>query len=144
MAYNIANVAMTEPVHVNELEKVDRSSSIDSPALSARSGEIVFEDYLHFAALQRLEEDGGIEKVSSEPNWFQRLSAHKGPNVNVDVHNAKSYPMTEYEEDQAQASKALRLASWASVFYLITTDILGPFNAPFAISQVGWVPGTSI
>jgi len=35
----------------------------------------------------------------------------------------------------------LRLASWASVFYLITTDILGPFNAPFAISQVGWVPG---
>jgi len=35
----------------------------------------------------------------------------------------------------------LRLANWASIFYLITTDILGPFNAPFAISQVGWVPG---
>ncbi|KAF8187421.1 transmembrane amino acid transporter protein-domain-containing protein [Pholiota molesta] len=141
MAYNVANVAMTEPIHVNELEKVDRSSSIDSPAHFTGSREIVFEDYLHFAALQRLEEDGGIEKAATEPNWFQRLSAHKGPNVNVDVHNAKSYPMTEYEEDQAKASKALRLASWASVFYLITTDILGPFNAPFAISQVGWVPG---
>jgi hypothetical protein len=29
-----------------------------------------------------------------------------------------------------------------SVFYLITTDILGPFNALFVISQTGWVPGT--
>ncbi|KNZ72606.1 N amino acid transport system protein [Termitomyces sp. J132] len=35
----------------------------------------------------------------------------------------------------------MRAASWSSIFYLITTDILGPFNAPFAISQVGWVPG---
>jgi hypothetical protein len=40
------------------------------------------------------------------------------------------------------ASQALRF-SWASVFYLITTDILGPLNAPFAISQTGWVPGTT-
>ena len=31
--------------------------------------------------------------------------------------------------------------SWAAIFYLITTDILGPFNAPFAFSQVGYVPG---
>ncbi|KIJ93769.1 hypothetical protein K443DRAFT_111538 [Laccaria amethystina LaAM-08-1] len=51
--------------------------------------------------------------------------------------------MTQDEEERANASRALRLASWASVFYLITTDILGPFNAPFAISQVGWVPGIS-
>ena len=33
------------------------------------------------------------------------------------------------------------LHSWAAIFYLITTDILGPFNAPFAFSQVGYVPG---
>ena len=31
--------------------------------------------------------------------------------------------------------------SWFAIFYLITTDILGPFNAPFAFSQVGYVPG---
>lgn len=29
----------------------------------------------------------------------------------------------------------------ATVLFKITTDILGPFNAPFAISQVGYVPG---
>lgn len=33
------------------------------------------------------------------------------------------------------------IPQWAAVFYLITTDILGPFNAPFALSQTGYVPG---
>ncbi|KAF8889927.1 transmembrane amino acid transporter protein-domain-containing protein [Infundibulicybe gibba] len=51
---------------------------------------------------------------------------------------------TALEEEKVNATRALRVASWASVFYLITTDILGPFNAPFAISQVGWVPGKLI
>jgi hypothetical protein len=32
------------------------------------------------------------------------------------------------------ASRALRTASWSAVFYLITTDILGPFNVPYVIS----------
>ena len=31
--------------------------------------------------------------------------------------------------------------SWFAIFFLITTDILGPANAPFALSQVGFVPG---
>jgi hypothetical protein len=47
-----------------------------------------------------------------------------------------------YDDDELiQARRALRTASWWAVFYLITTDILGPFNAPFAFSQVGYVPG---
>ena len=49
--------------------------------------------------------------------------------------------MTEDEAERAKASRALRITSWASAFCLITTDILGPFSAPYAVSQVGWVPG---
>lgn len=41
-----------------------------------------------------------------------------------------------------QANLALRNASWVAVFYLITTDILGPTSAPYAISQLGFVPGS--
>ncbi|CAN6674240.1 hypothetical protein TRVA0_051S00100 [Trichomonascus vanleenenianus] len=44
----------------------------------------------------------------------------------------------------AQASRVLRNATWMSVFYLITTDILGPTSAPYAISQLGFVPGSLI
>jgi hypothetical protein len=49
--------------------------------------------------------------------------------------------LTADERERINARRALRSASWAAVFYLITTDILGPFNAPFALSQVGYVPG---
>ena len=129
---------MTEPPsYINE--KGDHDSASHVPE-GGRSSEVVFEDFLHYAALQRLEEEGP-KPENSKSNWFYRLSEHKGPNINVDVSQAKSIPMTEDEEERANASRALRLASWASIFYLITTDILGPFNAPYAISQVGWVPG---
>lgn len=127
------------------VEKVehDTFSAYDPPNTN-----VEFEDYLYFAAVQRREEDlatmptseiGGVDKS----NWFNRLSEHKGPNVNVNVHAiVNPIPPTADELERENASRALRLASWASVFYLITTDILGPFNAPFAISQTGWVPGT--
>ncbi|KAF8344794.1 hypothetical protein F5887DRAFT_885741 [Amanita rubescens] len=49
--------------------------------------------------------------------------------------------MTPDQHGRAEASRALRIASWMSVFWLLTTDIVGPFTAPYAISQVGWVPG---
>ena len=40
------------------------------------------------------------------------------------------------------ANRMVRTASWGSVFYLITTDILGPTSAPYSISQLGYVPGS--
>lgn len=60
--------------------------------------------------------------------------------------------------ERINARRALRVASWGAAFFLITvrcapmrcpmrcrltlqTDILGPFNAPYAIQQVGLVPG---
>ncbi len=121
----------------------EKASIQDSDVASSSSGEVVFEDYLHFAAIQRLGEDGGIE-APEKLNCFHSLSTDKGPNVNVDVRDVKPHPMTPTEEERANASRALRLSSWASVFYLITTDILGPFNAPFAIASVGWVPGEGL
>ncbi len=66
-----------------------KDSSSDLPGQ-----EVVFEDYLYYAALQRQEEE---------------------------VIGRQSSPK--------------------AAFYLITTDILGPFSAPYAVSQLGWVPG---
>lgn len=36
------------------------------------------------------------------------------------------------EAEWAQAQRAGRTASWGAIFYLITTDILGPYSAPCA------------
>lgn len=35
----------------------------------------------------------------------------------------------------------LRNTEWKGVLFLICCDILGPFNAPYAIAQMGLVPG---
>ena len=42
------------------------------------------------------------------------------------------------------ANRMVKTASWGSVFYLITTDILGPTSAPYAVAQLGYVPGSLI
>ncbi|OCK74730.1 oligopeptide transporter protein [Lepidopterella palustris CBS 459.81] len=47
-------------------------------------------------------------------------------------------------EEWTNASRALRTATWAACFYLITTDILGPFGIGFAIGTLGWGPGIAL
>ena len=143
-------------------EKEERGSSSIIPSASVNPAVVLFEDYLYFAALQRLaeetttsltetempaDEDQNKERRSSsqgKSNWLTRFSDHKGQNVNVDVRSVQ-FPQaalpTAEEQEREDTSRALRRASWSTVFYLITTDILGPFNAPYAIAQVGWVPG---
>jgi hypothetical protein len=129
---------------------------------------VVFEDYLYYASIQRQEEevekDSGpvaalveppvnsgtdLEADEKKKPWFSRvvelLANERTTEMPLAKHRSAELvplpPMTPQQTERADASRALRLASWLSVFYLITTDILGPFNAPYAISQVGWVPG---
>ncbi|KAJ7674389.1 transmembrane amino acid transporter protein-domain-containing protein, partial [Mycena rosella] len=125
-----------------EIPQLEAFGSTESLRSSTHSSAVPFEAYLHFAALQRSEEDNsGSTHDGRFVHRLNLLSSHKGANVNIDaaphLESHREIPLSERET----ASRALRLASWSSVFYLITTDILGPFNAPFAISQVGWVPG---
>jgi hypothetical protein len=48
------------------------------------------------------------------------------------------------DEEWVQASRAARTATWSAVFYLITTDILGPFSTGYAFSQMGFGPGVAL
>ncbi|SMY20149.1 unnamed protein product [Zymoseptoria tritici ST99CH_1A5] len=50
--------------------------------------------------------------------------------------------VTELEWERAQ--RATRTATWITVFYLITTDILGPYNVPWAVSRMGYGPGVAL
>lgn len=45
------------------------------------------------------------------------------------------------EAEWEKAQRAGRTATWGAVFYLITTDILGPWTVPWAFSQMGYGPG---
>jgi hypothetical protein len=144
--------AFKEKIAIAEPEPSDGSVKYSQDQFSSepygRESEVVFEDYLYYAALQRRAEvelsPSSAEHLPAKPRpWMNRLSDHKGPNVNVDVSSVKGgiVPTSEDDAERMNGLRALRVTSWMSVFYLITTDILGPFNAPYAISQVGWVPG---
>lgn len=42
------------------------------------------------------------------------------------------------DEEWMNAQRAVRQASGAACFYLITTDILGPFGLAYSFATVGW------
>ncbi|GAB7363018.1 hypothetical protein MBLNU230_g3312t1 [Neophaeotheca triangularis] len=56
--------------------------------------------------------------------------------------NSASPPVSD--EEWHTASRAARTATWGAVFYLITTDILGPFSVPWSLSQLGYGPGAAL
>ena len=50
--------------------------------------------------------------------------------------------LNQDELERVNAWRALRQSTWYGALWLCTTDILGPFNAPYAFRQNGYVPGT--
>jgi amino acid permease len=77
----------------------------------------------------------GVRQMTEEKIDQGLLTAMK------DSHAEETAGLSEFEIEKVNARRMLRVAGWSTVFYLITTDILGPFNAPFAISNLGLVPG---
>ncbi|KAJ5098129.1 hypothetical protein N7532_005130 [Penicillium argentinense] len=66
---------------------------------------------------------------------------YSDPTANSDT-ASDNWGVSESEWEQAQ--RAARTATWGSIFYLITTDILGPTNVPWAISKMGYGPGFAL
>ena len=107
---------------------------------------VTFEEYIYYAKLER-------EREKSLPDTHQPVSSLKSvlfKKQTVVVDAPPSPPADEKDEkNQAapspivtdgewyHASRALRTATWGSVFYLITTDVLGPYSVPWALSQMG-------
>ena len=48
------------------------------------------------------------------------------------------------DDERKKASRAVRTAGWSSMFFLITTDILGPTSTGWAFAQMGWGPAVAL
>ncbi|KAK4547885.1 hypothetical protein LTR36_010604 [Oleoguttula mirabilis] len=107
----------------------------------------VFEDYVVYAELQRASDDlTDGKRRHGAAKWLYQLGRGIMP-VDGDIISAsrsddQTAGLNALEIEKSNAWRALRQASWAGAFYLCTTDILGPFNAPYAFRQNGYVPGT--
>jgi hypothetical protein len=107
---------------------------------------VMFEEYHYYANLTRAAEDadkgdsveGGKTGIlatifpskSGKGNMVQHTSiSSDAEKKNLNLSN-RANRMSISDDEWINASRALRTATWSSVFYLITTDILGPFGVP--------------
>jgi hypothetical protein len=75
-------------------------------------------------------------------------SGEKNPGLDEKGENGAIVPQRRLggvtDSEWKNASRAVRTAGWSGVFYLITTDILGPFSVPWAFAQMGYGPGIAL
>ncbi|KAJ7105365.1 putative amino acid transporter [Mycena epipterygia] len=135
-------------------EKVDtHTRQSTSPASPTRGGihprarglhdpDVTFEEYYYYAQLTRAEEDSQ-PATGYESNLLSLVFPSKSQGGVVREKSSSSNAVIS-DEEWTDASRALRTATRGAVFYLITTDILGPFGLPFAIATMGWGPGIAL
>ncbi|KAK1071534.1 hypothetical protein LTR33_010419, partial [Friedmanniomyces endolithicus] len=147
----IASSGTTAPDPIALSEQTGKVESAFSAARqtssASRHRKPVLEDYVFYAELQRASDNASDEK--RKPNIGDRLYQLARGILPVDFDLSSSTALEEQTEalsnleiEKVNAWRALRQASWSGAFYLCTTDILGPFNAPYAFRQNGYVPGT--
>ncbi|KAF7953859.1 uncharacterized protein EAE97_001258 [Botrytis byssoidea] len=131
---------------------------------------ITFEEYVYWAEITRAEEKIANERfvaAQGPRNWkstiTNRFSTGKGAKDSFDTPPTTTLASNEKdgldeksavpggpvqsavsEAEWKTASRAVRTAGWSGVFYLITTDILGPFSVPWAFAQMGYGPGIAL
>lgn len=118
----------------------------DHPVL-ADGTEPNFETYLYYAKQQREKEAAESKSDDMERGFWANIlwgkAGEKLALTNFADEKKGDTSGSVSEGEYRAASGALRTASWGSVFYLITTDILGPYTNPWAFSQVGYGPGVA-
>ncbi|KAJ5158839.1 transcriptional regulator family: Fungal Specific TF [Penicillium coprophilum] len=118
------------------------SNPIKPQAREAYDPTVTFEEYHYYSKKTRAEQD-----LLEPPalNVLQLLTGKKSEEP-VSTLTEKDFSDPERrlaitDEEWANASRSLRSASWGACFYLITTDILGPFGSGYAMGTLGWRAG---
>ncbi|ROW11629.1 hypothetical protein VMCG_01359 [Cytospora schulzeri] len=127
---------------------------------------VTFEEYQYWAEIERAEEHEANRKYVEKrgpmnftkvlKNRFskgiyqeeaERAEKEKKEHSKATSEGVVSTPSSESavtQEEWKTAARALRTASWGTIFYLITTDILGWASCPYVFSQVGWGMGVAL
>ncbi|KAK3649343.1 hypothetical protein LTR56_006483 [Elasticomyces elasticus] len=134
------------------------STYIKPQARKLHDSAVSFEEY-HYYALRTREEERDLQ--APKTNWRELLTRMKPVNelasdadgvVDEEKHSstgkvnlADRHVRSEVSDQEwTDASRAFRTASWGACFYLITTDILGPYGVGFAMGTLGWGPGIAL
>lgn len=109
--------------------------------------------YLYFANQTRAEqdiEDANAHKIGIKDLLWpdKKMRTNKPDAITSDPASASSEDekspaaatdiSSASDEEWINAQRAIRQASGAACFYLITTDILGPFGMAYSFATLGW------
>lgn len=133
-------------------QQVAQSTYISPQARLLHDPAVTFEEYQYYARRTR-EEEKHLESPKLRWREIINRSANKdarpieaGADGNVpEVNFAHESDRLQITSDEwTNASRAMRTASSGAAFYLITTDILGPYGVGFAMGTLGWGPGIAL
>ncbi|KAJ5721229.1 uncharacterized protein N7483_009163 [Penicillium malachiteum] len=120
---------------------------IKPQAREAYDSGVSFEEYRYYAQRTREQQELLDPPVVSYRQYFGKKGESEASSQDVtttlteeDFTN-RSKRMEITDEEWTNASRAFRSASWGACFFLITTDILGPYGAGYAMGTLGWGPG---
>ncbi|KID93092.1 amino acid transporter [Metarhizium guizhouense ARSEF 977] len=147
---------VVEPHNSHRLGQDDKAEPVSfaTPPRMRRlhDPDVSFQEYQHYARITRAEQD-----ALPRPAGKKSLLYYLVPNLQkvetgpADVATRSDLNTSDIEqrkiisdEEWTNASRALRTAGTGAIFYLITTDILGPFGLPYAFATTGWGPGTAL
>ncbi len=140
-----------------------RTTAIRPQERALHDTNVTLEEYMFYAERTRAEEDAGaadapgltlmdvlfpsrgkarqLESSSSD----EKIGVHSSGPKHTEVNLSNAAERAQISDvEWTNASRALRSASAAACFYLITTDILGPFGVGFSIGTMGWGEGIGL
>lgn len=119
----------------------------------SRNGIVTIEEYMYWASITRREENllpkikGPVAKLLGSSKSSAISHNKRSEATTAEMKDLKAAPPTAVAVSDGEwhnAQRAARTAGWAAVFYLITTDVLGPYIVPWAMAQMGYGPGISL
>lgn len=111
--------------------------------------DVTLEEYMYYAEKTRAEEDA-VAATAPPGTFMDLLFPTRAASQRIEGSQPSEKPPTNENRleitdlEWTNASRALRSASAAACFYLITTDILGPFGVGFSIGTMGWGEGIGL
>ena len=157
--------------HESQAVHTDTTAAASTISRNLHDPNVTFEEYLYWAKISRADERyenpihnytlfGRVLKKGRHPDASHEdptMAANQGPTSAATGHGdekaldeksaSDSSPQRRFvitDDEYVTASRAVRNATWGAVFYLITTDILGPFSVPWALAAVSTFPSDFI
>ena len=146
-----------------QLGAPSRTTAIRPVERALHDTNVTLEEYMYYAERSRAEEDAGADAVPGltlmdvlfpsrgkarqldSSSSDEKIGVHSTGLKHTDVNLSNAAERAQISDvEWTNASRALRSASAAACFYLITTDILGPFGVGFSIGTMGWGEGIGL